>query len=107
MSVCALRTVALPSSTERLHTALFISRKFNQAAIDARGGVGRKRVSALGRGFQSMSRPSSCHENSRYVVLMHPEARMEGNEGVKKGGKKLIKRYPPRSQEATIRRGTP
>lgn len=54
---------------------------------------------ALGRGFQSMSRPSSCHENSRYVVLMR-RTRMEGNgeEGgggrVKEGGKKLIKRSP-------------
>lgn len=27
-------------------------------------------ASALGRGFQSMSRPSSCHENSRYVVVL-------------------------------------
>jgi len=37
---------------------------------------------------------------------MHPDVRREGNKRVKEGGKKLIKRYPPRSQEA-IRRGTP
>lgn len=41
------------------------------------GGDEEEGKRALGRGFQSMSRPSSCHENSRYVVLMR-RSRMEG-----------------------------
>lgn len=58
-----------------------------------------------------MSRPSSCHENSRYVVLMR-RTRMEGNGEVggggrvKEGGKKLIKRSPEVSRGNDKKRDT-
>lgn len=58
-----------------------------------------------------MSRPSSCHENSRYGG--DPDAsragRVESNARRRREGRggreKIDKTLPRRSQEATIRRG--
>lgn len=55
-----------------------------------------------------MSRPSSCHENSRYVVLMlgWRATREREREEVKEGGKKLIRRSPGVSRGNDKKRDT-